>query len=170
MSLFIFVVVVVVLQKRKDIYQVSILIFRGFRERKTPDRRGDTKNRITASLKDGPQPKKKENKSNLSPRAPSFPVSSLSLSLSFFPSRRERRARRKKTTTRRVHVRRAVRREEKKKALLLSAYLKISREEIGARERKRDNAPPSPLSLVGALRYGQKKKLLARGERKRKIS
>jgi len=44
-----------------------------------------------------------------------------------------------------------------KKALLLSAYLKISRGEIGARERKRDNAPLLPFRL-GAL-HRQKKNL-----------
>ena len=90
---------------------------------------------------------------------------SLSLSLSpFFPLRRERRGgkrQRRVALARRVHVR-AARREEKKKNLLLSAYLKISRREIGARERKRDNAPPP----FGAL-HGQKKTCC--GERKKKF-
>ena len=88
-----------------------------------------------------------------------FVSSKLSLSLSpflSFLSFTTRKTRRKKTTTRRVHVR-AARREEKKMALLLSAYLKISRGEIGARERKRDNAPLLPFRL-GAL-HRQKKNL-----------
>jgi hypothetical protein len=58
------------------------------RERKTPDRRGDTKNRITASLKDGPQPKKKKKikLSNLSLALPSCTFVSKVLSLSLFLS------------------------------------------------------------------------------------
>jgi hypothetical protein len=101
-----------------------------------------------------------------SPPAPSFPKCSLSLSLSFFPSRRERRG--GKRQRRAAFTFAAPRREEKKKALLLSAYLKISRGEIGARERKRDNAPLSPFAFGCSSRT--KKNFLPVGKEKRKFS
>jgi hypothetical protein len=111
------------------------------RERKTPDRRGDTKNRITASLKDGPQPKKKKKikLSNLSLALPSctFVSKVLSLSLSFFLSFATRKTRRKKTTTRRVHVRRAAARGEKKGSPFERISQNLSRRDRSAREKER---------------------------------